>query len=172
MENLKSLYSQPLTWTFKNKKIILQSGTENIIELTEVKHSKASFELDGKNYSIRNEGFWNAKTIIDKEGKQSLILKRDFLGSKGRIQFENGNLYYCKISNSPLAKLSFFNKDGKEIFHYKLDATKKPRTVLKIIDNSLNQNELLMLIILGCYSFQGIVRENDDSDFLMLVAGA
>jgi hypothetical protein len=114
----------------------------------------------------------SAKTIIDRDGIQTLILKRDFLGSKGRIEFENGNLYVCQISNSPLAKLSFFDKDGKEIFHYKLDAIKKPKTALEIINNSINKNELLMLIILGCYSFQGIVRENDDSDFIMLVAGA
>lgn len=172
MKNLKSLLNQPLTWTFKKKQIILQSGAETIIELTEEKNSKASFELDGKKYIIRNVGFWNAKTIIEKDGKQELILKRNFLGGKGSIEFKNGNLYSCKIRNSPLAQLSFFNSDEKEILYYKLDATLKPKTVLNIVDHSVNENELLMLIILGCYSFKGIVKENDDNDLIVLAAGA
>jgi hypothetical protein len=172
MKNLKPTLNQPLTWIFKKKKIILQSGTETIIELIEEKQSKASFRLDGEKFTIRNKGFWNAKTIIEKEGEQLLMLKRNFLGSKGIIEFENGNHYSCKISNSPLAKLSFFNKDEKEILYYQLEATPKPKTVLNIIDHSTNEKELLMLIILGCYSFKGIVRENDTSNLIVLAAGA
>jgi hypothetical protein len=172
MKNLKSLLNQPLSWTFKKKKIILQSGDETIVELTEEKHSRASFELDGKKYIIRNEGFWNAKTIIEKDGKQKLILKRNFLGSKGNIEFKNGSLYSCNIRNSPLAQLSFFNSEEKEVLYYKLEATLKLKTVLNIVDHSVNENELLMLIILGCYSFKGIVKENDDSDLIVLAAGA
>jgi len=172
MKDLKSLLNQPLTWTFKKKQIFLQSGTETIIELTEEKNSKASFGLDGNKYIIRNEGFWNAKTIIEKDGEQILILKRNFLGSKGNIEFKNGNLYSCNIRNSPLVKLSFFNTDEKEILYYKLDATLKPKTVLNIVDHSINEYDLLMLIILGCYSFKGIVKENDDTDLIVLAAGA
>ena len=171
MKNLKSLLSQKLTWTFAKKKITLKSNDETMLELKEEKSTRATFALDGKNYIIRNEGFWNAKTIIEKDGKQTLILKRNFLGSKGSIEFENGNHYSCKIKNSPLVKLSFFNKDEKEILYYKLDATLRPKTVINIVDHSINENELLMLIILGCYSFKGIVNENDNSDFIVLVAG-
>lgn len=168
---MKSILNQPLAWSFKKKKNILQSGTETIIELIEEKHSKVSFELDGKNYNIRSEGFWNAKIIIEKDGKQTLILKRNFLGSKGSIEFENGNNYSWKARNAPLVKLSFLNKDEKEILFYKLDATHKPKTVLNILDHSANENDLLMLIILGCYAFKTIVKENDASDMIIL-AGA
>ena len=73
MKNLKPTLNQPLTWIFKKKKIILQSGTETIIELIEEKQSKASFRLDGEKFTIRNKGFWNAKTIIEKEGEQLLL---------------------------------------------------------------------------------------------------
>jgi hypothetical protein len=172
MNKLKSLLSQNLTWTFSKKKITLKSNDETIVELQEEKSTRATFELDGKNYIIRNEGFWNAKTIIEKDGRRMLILKRNFLGSKGNIEFDNGNLYSWKITNSPLVKLSFFNKDEKEILYYKLEPKPKPKTVLNIVDNSLNEKELLMLIILGCYSFKGIAKENGDSDFILLVAGA
>lgn len=172
MKNLKSLLSQNLTWYFSKNKISLKSNGEIMVELHEEKSTRATFELNGRNYILRNEGFWNAKTIIEKDGKQMLILKRTFLGSKGKIEFDNGNHYSCKISNSPLVKLSFFNKDEKEILYYKLDATQNPKTVLNIVDHSINENELIMLIILGCYSFKGIAKENDDSDIIIMVAGA
>lgn len=172
MKNLELLLKQTLTWTIKKKKNILQSDNQTIIELIEDKKSRASFEFEEKNYSIRNEGFWNAKTIVEKDGKQMLVLKRNFLGSKGSIEFEKGNFYSCKIRNSPLVKLSFFNKDENEILYYKLDASLKPKTVLNIVDHSINKNELLMLIVLGCYTFKGIVEENDDSVFIIMAAGA
>ena len=72
----------------------------------------------------------------------------------------------------PLVNLSFFNKDEKEILYYKLEPKLKPKTVFNIIDNSINENELLMLIILGCYSFKGIVKKSDDSDLIIMAAGA
>lgn len=40
MKNLKPTLNQPLTWIFKKKKIILQSGTETIIELIEENNQK------------------------------------------------------------------------------------------------------------------------------------
>ena len=172
MKNLKSLLKQPLTWTFKKKKIILQSDTATIVELIEEKHSKSSFELDGKKYQLRNIGFWNPKTIIEEDGKQLLALTRHFLGSKGSIEFENGSAYSCKVRNSPLVKLSFFDKNDKEILSYKLDASRKPRTILSILDHSINEKELLMLLILGCFSFKGIVQENDDTDLIVMMSGA
>jgi hypothetical protein len=172
MKNLKTLLSQNLTWTFSKKKITLKSNDATVLELQEEKHSKASFIFEDQVYIIRNTGFWNAKTTIESDGKQMLMLKRNFLGSKGTIDFDNGNHYSCKISNSPLAKLSFLDKDGKEILYYKLDATQKPKTVVSIVDQSIREIELLMMIVLGCYSFQGIVQENDDATFMLLVAGA
>lgn len=71
-----------------------------------------------------------------------------------------------------LVKLSFYDNNNKETLHYKLEAKLKPKTALNIIDNSVHEHELLMLIILGCYSFKGIVMENDTSDFIVMVAGA
>jgi hypothetical protein len=99
-------------------------------------------------------------------------MKRNFLGSKARIELENGNQYTCEISNSPLATLTFFNNNQKEIFFYKIDITHKPETLLNIIDPSINETELLLLIILGCYSFKEIVRGSDDSDMFLLFASA
>ena len=172
MKKLKLLLSQSLTWTFKKNKIVLKSNDEILLELNEEKAARASFAFDGKGYIIHNEGFWNPKTIIEKEGNIVLTLKRHFLGSRGKIEFENGKTYLCKVRNAPLVKLSFFSDDEKEILNYKLEAKLKPKTVLNIIDYSINENELLMLIILGCFSFSGIVKENDASDLIIIAAGA
>ncbi|MBC8048166.1 MAG: hypothetical protein H7Y00_15310 [Fimbriimonadaceae bacterium] len=79
MKNLKLMLGQQLTWTFTNGKILLKSNDESLLKLKEEKRRKASFEFDGKEYMIRNEGFWNPRTIIEKEGKQILVLKRHFL---------------------------------------------------------------------------------------------
>ncbi len=170
MKSLKSLLAQPLTWSFKKRKILLKSNDEVILELKEEKGTKASFELRGKKYMIRSEGFWNLKILIEKEGKHLLALNRQFLGSKATVKFANGNVYTCKVKNSPLVKLSFFTEKDEEILHYNLEPASKPKTVLTIINPAIMENELLMLIILGCYSFKGIMKENDDADFITIVA--
>ncbi len=172
MASLKTLLSQPLSWTSHKKKLTLQSNGEVVLELKEEKSSRATFQLEGKSYLIRNEGFWNPKTVLEKEGRRLLQLKRQFLGTTGKIEFENGKQYTCKVRNAPLAKLSFFTETGKEVLHYKIEAKPKPHTVLNIIDNSINVNELLMIIVIGCYSFKGIAMEDGgaDGDILVLMA--
>ncbi len=141
MKHLKSLLSQNLTWEFSNNKIILKSNDETIVELQEKKSSGSTFELDGKNYTILNQGFWTTKTIIEIEGKALLMLKRNF-----------------------------FDKEGKEILFYKLDATRNLKIVLNIVDQIIDENELIYLIIVGWYSFKDFANENDGSDILLLVA--
>lgn len=170
MKHLKSLLSQNLTWEFSNNKIILKNNDETIVELQEKKSTGSTFVLSGKNYTIRNEGFWTTKTIIEIEGKALLMLKRNFFGNKGSVEFDNGNLYSCKINNAPLVSLSFCNKEGKEILFYKLDATRNPKIVLNIVDQTIDENELIYLIIVGWYSFKDFANENDGSDILLLVA--
>ncbi len=171
MKNLKTMIDQPLTWSFNKRKISLHSRDQIIIEMVEEKGTKASFILDGKDYKIRNIGFWNLKTIIEKEGNQIMILKRHFLGSKATVEFAGGNHYICKVKNAPLVKLIFFDSNEDEVLYYRLDATLHPKTEMKILKNNLPEFELLMLIILGCYSFKGIVIENDTSN-LIVMAGA
>lgn len=172
MKKLKLLLSQSPTWKFSKNKTTLTSNDEMIVELKKVKHSKATFELDDKEYVIKNEGFWNPKTLIENNGKQILVLKRHFLGMKGEIEFENGKKYLYKIKNSPLIKLTFLTENNKEILYYKLDGNLKPKTIISITDLTINEKELLLLIILGCHSFKGIIKENDDADFITIVAGA
>ncbi len=172
MKQLKSLLQQPLVWKFKKKKSVLESGGEPLIEMIDEKISKSIFEWNGKEYSIRNEGFWRPRTVIKKEGDVLLTLTRHSFGSKGTITFANGSVYTCKIKNSPLVQLSFFDAQDKECLNYKLDANAKPKTVMNIPDTSVDETELLMLVILGCFSFKGIAMENEDSNLLLLIASS
>ncbi len=161
MKNLNYLLNQPLTWTINKKQTILQSDAETIIELTEDRNAKVFFMFDGKKYTIQNKGFGYVHIILERYGEQMVIMKIKFPGSNGTIKLKNENLYSCKITNTPVVKLSFFNGDEKEILYYKLDATENPKPILNIVDHSINEYDLLMLIILGCYSFMGIVKENE-----------
>ncbi len=166
MKNLKHQLNQKLTWSFSENLITLKSGDDIILEMKEEKSGKASFTLEEEKYIIHNEGFWNPNTIIVKEGKQILKMKSHFLGSKAKIEFANAKVYTCKFKNDPLVKLSFYSKDKNEVLHYKLKPKHKPKIVLNILDDSGNKQELLMLIVLGCYSFKGIVKENDTSNLI------
>lgn len=171
MKNLKSMLDKPLSWSFNKRTTSLQANGVTILEMLEEKGSRATFKLEGKNYSIRNIGFWNPKTVIEKDGIQIMIMKSHFLSSKGTVEFAGGSSYVCKVRNAPLVKLIFFDKDQEEVLSYRLDASLNPRTEMRILKNNLPEFELLMLIILGCYSFKGIVIENDTSD-LIVMAGA
>jgi hypothetical protein len=161
MKSLNALLSQPLTWSFKKRTIVLKSNNKAILELKELKPSKASFDFRGKKYVIRTEGFWNPKLLVEKEGKQILSLNREFLGGNATIKFTTGNLYYCTVKNDPLVKLSFFTEKEQEVLHYGLEAASRPKTILTITNTQIPANELLMLILLGCYSFKGIFIEHD-----------
>lgn len=175
MKNLKSLLSQTLTWEFEKKKIFLKSNDEIVLELKQEKATRSSFKIDDKNYVLRQQGFWNPKTILEKEGEPLLTLKHSLWTSKGKIEFANGNQYICKIRNSPLVKLTFLTMDEEEIVHYKLHASLNPgsiKTIMNINPNSIPDRDLLMLIILGCFCFHGIVIENQNNDFITIAAGA
>jgi len=170
MKNLKQQLNQKLSWVISDNQFSLKAADETLLDMKEDKSGRASFVLEEEKYIIHNEGFWNPSTIITKEGKQLLVLKRRFLGSKGKIEFDNGKVYSCKFKDAPLAKLTFFSKDKKEVLHYKLKPKHKPKTILSNMDDSVNKHELLMLIVLGYYSFKGIVRENEADDLLNTVA--
>ncbi len=172
MKDLKTMLTQPLAWEFSKKKITLKSNGDVLLKLREEKKSRASFEFDGKDYMVFNDGFWNPKTVITENGKPILILKRSFLGSKGRIEMANEKHYECRVRNSPLVKISFFLPEGKEILNYKLDAKRKPRTQLTLLFTDIPDHDLIFLIVLGCYSFRGIVKENDNSNLITMTAAA
>lgn len=169
---MESIINSEMFWEFSKGKTTLKSNNGVIVELKDEKTYKASFELGGESYVIRNNGFWKPKTIIECGDKVILSLSSSFLGSKGTIEFANGAKYQCKVHNSPLVKLSFYTTEGHEIVSYRLDTSLKPQTVMEILPHTVTNSDLLMLIILGCFAFKGITIENTEADFITLVAGA
>jgi len=169
---MKPFITSELFWEFSKDSATLKSKDEVIIELKDEKASKASFNLDGKNYLIKNIGFWKAKTIVECNGEIVLSLNRSFLGSKGTIDFTNRAKYECKIHNTPLVTLTFTTAEGQKVVSYRLDTSSKPKTTMEINPGIEMSIDLLMLIILGCFTFKGVTIENTEADFITLVAGA
>ena len=175
MKNSDQPKMDNLKWTFDKKKCLLMNNDETILELIEDKPTKALFNYNGNDYRIRNEGFWNPVTIIESDGNTILILKRHFLGSKAKVEFNTGKIVTCKVRNSPLVNLSFLSDDGTEILNYRLQSSLNPNAVepvMTVTPKALVVEELVMLIVLGFYSFRGIATENSDADFIIMTAGA
>lgn len=173
MNTLTSIPLRSLYWNYDKETFSLRCGDETILDLKEEKHNFASFHYNDLKYQIKNEGFWNPRTIIKNDTTQVLELRRHFLGTKGEIIFNNGQTYICKIKNSPLVKLSFFTADEKELLSFNLKTSLKPNAVKTIMDvnpDIIPQDEMIMLIALGCFSFKGISMENQDSDFIIMAA--
>lgn len=167
MENLKSLLTQSPYWTFSKNKITLQAGNEFIVEIVEHEPESTTFVLEDKQYSIQKHGLWNPVTLIQKEGNTVLELRNQLFGNKGKAEFNGGRIYPYKIVNTPLATLSFSQTDGRDVLSYKIEATgnqASTRLVMNLHDTGIPDEDLLMLIILGCYTFKDIVKENVDSD--------
>lgn len=169
---MKPFIASELFWEFSKDSATLKSKDELIVELKDEKGANASFNLDEKNYLIKNIGFWKAKTIIESGGKIILSLSSSFLGSKGTIEFANGAKYQCKVHNSPLVTLTFITAEGQKVVSYRLDSSSKAKTTMEINPDIELSVDLLMLIILGCFTFKGVTIESTEADFITLVAGA
>ena len=169
---MKPFIASETFWEFSKDSATLKSKDELIVELKDEKGANASFNLDEKNYLIKNIGFWKAKTIIECNGEIVLSLNRSFLGSKGTIDFTGGAKYECKIHNTPLVTLTFITAEGQKVVSYRLDTSSKPKTTMEINPDIESANDLLMLIILGCFTFKGVTIENTEADFITLIAGA
>lgn len=172
MNTLKKLLDQPLAWVFEQGKISLLSNGQPVLTLTEEGTKKATFQLEGHEYVIRTVGFWSQKTVIEKQGQLVLSTQQSMWSSLGKVLFENGGSYGFKVHNSPLATLSFYTEDQREILHYKLNASTQPRTTIKIFDHEINEQEMMLLMILGCFSYKAIAMENGDADLLLLLTAS
>jgi hypothetical protein len=173
METSKLQNTGEFKWIAEGKNFFLKSNENTVLELTDEKSTKASFEWDTKTYKIQNEGFWNPITTIKHEDNKLLNLRRNFLGNKGTIEFASGNQYTCIIKNSPLVNLIFMTESGKEFLSYEIKATLNPNSVqsiLTVLPNSISREELILLIVLGFYSFKGIIIENQTSDLIIMTA--
>lgn len=170
-ENLQ----QPVQWKFSDTQYTLTNG-EKIIATFFPKSGaqEGDFDLNGEMFALRMKGFWKPKIIIqDKQGKAVMTVDNTFWGSKSAIRFENGNEYLLKIRNAPLVSLVFQKKEGGELFRYKLSTLKcNPEVVLEIKDTSIPKNELLLMLVFGGISMQGILQENTMSDTIVLLTSA
>ncbi|HKR03240.1 MAG TPA: hypothetical protein VJY62_01285 [Bacteroidia bacterium] len=158
-----------VTWEFKKKKAFLKNDNEVIVELKSDKKKCAGFKWEDKTYTIRNRGFWNPLTVLENEEKKIMSLKRFFRTNKAFIEFENGNKYLCRTQNAVFVKLAVYSPDRKEIIRYKLISKYKASMQLNMDNADLPDSDLIFLIVLGCFVFRGIIRENKFTDIQSVV---
>ena len=153
----------------KRKATLLKDGT-GILVLTQAKGGRGLFTYRNAGYVVQDEGFWNPRTIIERNGSVVLVLKRHFLGSKATIELADGTTFQCNVRNAPLVNLIFLGADGDTVLSYRLDATHQPRMVLEVNNGELKNDQLVLLLVLGFHMFKGVIKENDDADLVVLVA--
>ena len=175
MENLTTVLRPPFVWTFQKEKAILQSGAETLLELWDEQATQASFTFGGSSYRIRKEGFWNPKTVVERDGQTLVTFKHNFLGRDGTVQFEGGRQYLFKIRNAPLVTLTFHSADEKQVLQYQLEGCTNPNSVnpkMTVFPHVLPASDLLLLMVLGCFVFKAYVQESSEMDLIVLVAAA
>ena len=70
----------------------------------------------------------------ENNGREVLVLRRNFLGMSGEIEFSNGDINSFKVKNPPLVELSFYTEDKREVLSYGLDKSAKPEAVISILN--------------------------------------
>ena len=175
MENLTTVLRPPLVWTFLKDKAVLHSKGDRVLELSTASATQASFTFAGKDYRIRKEGFWNPKTLVERDGQTLLTFKHAIFGSNGTVEFAGGRQYGMKLRNAPLVTLTFLAADQQEVLRYQLEGCTHPNSVqpkMTVFPNAVPAEDLLLLMVLGCFLFKGFVQESSDLDLLVLVAAA
>ena len=168
MDNIMGYLQTPLTWEFKKKKAFLKSDNKTILELKTGKR-RASFDLDDKTYVIRNKGFWNPSTVIVEDKKTIAMLKRFFRSHTAWIDFLHGSKYLIRCKNAVFIKLSIYSEDHKEIVRYKLISKYKAAMNLYANNSEIPGMDIVFLMILGCFIFRGIIKENELTDLESIV---
>lgn len=153
----------------KHKDVLLKDGTEFLV-LTHEKGGRCAFNYLNARYAVHDEGFWNPRTIIERNDAPALVLKRHFMGTKATIELADGTTFQWKVRNVPLVKFSFLSAAGEPVLSYRLDATRQPRTVLEVTNEKLKSDHLVLLLVLGFHALKGVMLENDDANLLVLVA--
>jgi hypothetical protein len=157
-------------WTLnKGLDTLLRNDTELLV-LQQKEGGRAVFTHKGAHYVLQHEGFWNPRTIIKRNGEPVLALRRHFLGGNATIELEDGTALQCKAHNEPLVKLSFLSASGEPILSYRLDATTRLRIILEVNNDTIRNEHLVLLLVLGFHAFRGVILENDASDLVVMVA--
>lgn len=172
MKKSHSPFNLVTHWKISGSTAMLYAGETLLLELHDESSKRTTFKWNDKVLAIKNEGLWNPKVVVSDEDNVIAMLKRFLFKSKAEISFGNDVRYYCKIKNTPLVTFVFYDLKGEKVLHYKIDASVKPKSLVKIFDNSLPEDELVMLLAIGFYTFKNIVKENDDANLITIVAAA
>lgn len=153
----------------------LKSKTENGYKLLEnekpvvtilLADKKSSFKatliIDELNYKIKRKGFWKSIIVVLNK-KDEVVARAGFEKmhyGRGVIEINKARYYY-KFVNTPLAELILFQKEIQPLASYKIAVKNKQITAELNTDKSLYKTkDKLLLLSIGWYIFQPIVKEN------------
>lgn len=159
MDNTNNLFTNSLLWEFKKRKSLFKNSKDTVIEMRSGK-KRAKIKYGNKLYTIRNIGFWNPTLLIESDKQIIAQMKRTLGSNKVLIVFENGESYYLKSKNAVFVKLSIYSSGQQEVVRYKLISKFKAHLTIDKTVIDVSENDLLLLIALGCFVFRGIINEN------------
>ena len=171
MKKQKSPFAAATHWRIEKHVATLYAGETPLLVLTE-EGKQTTFSYNGSSYNVKSKGLWNPQVVVTKNETEVAVLHRFLFKSKAELSFQNEVRYHCKVKNNPLVTFVFYDLKENKVLHYKIDAKLKPMSVVKIFDESLPEHELAMLLVVGYYTFQHIVKETEAADLITIVAAA
>lgn len=149
----------PWIWETKKGNTILSRDGENMLSIDLKKKSKASFKVGKSTFDIRNKGFWNPKSLVERKEKPVAVLTRNFWDKIATLQFTDGSVFEFHVYHHPLLMLVITLKDGTEIASFQL-LTHKPSTINFSTKDSTTHNEKhLIVFAIGQFVFHGLKKE-------------
>ena len=159
MKSLKSLLSNCIEWSLENDQYVLKSDNEILVKIVLQDSRGCCFELDQELYIIQTEGFWNTKTIIEKDNKKLMTLRRNSSGLNGKVEFPGRKFNVNRNRNASFDQLCFLSENGIQVLKYDLLPKLRPKTILQTFEKLMDANEFILLIVLGFYAFKKIINE-------------
>lgn len=159
MKEASGISDTSSTWEFKKGNASLNVAGQSILTIELKKRTKASVKIGKSHYEIRNKGYWNPKTVIESKDKSIATLNRNFWDTFATLHFADESYFEFHVYHQPTLLLKINLKDGVEICSFQL-VSNKPKSVKFDTNEIYTKSEKhLLLLSLGQFVFQGIVKE-------------
>ncbi len=149
----------PWMWETKKGNTILLKGGSQMLSIDLKKKAKGTFKIGKSTYDIRNKGYWNPKTVVERKDKPVALLTRNFWDKTASLRFMDGSTFVFHVYHYPILMLVITLDDGTEIGSFEL-LSSKPATVNFSSKETDTKNEKhLAVFAIGQFVFHGLRKE-------------